>query len=150
VALCAGLAPLNNNHFGRRALLRGRLRLYAITATALIEDGDLLREQRRLVVGSSKYRAEPELPLRDYRALQGSARGVSRALDKSHECLFAGELGCGLRADTDWSIRFRARHSRRRNLGPRPPNRQRLHSQCPCCPSGSSARVPKRLQVEDA
>jgi hypothetical protein len=38
VALCAGLAPLNNNHFGRRALLRGRLRLYAITATALIEE----------------------------------------------------------------------------------------------------------------
>jgi hypothetical protein len=77
VALCAGLAPLNNNHFGRRALLRGRLRLYAITATALIEDGDLLREQRRLVVGSSKYRADagtPELSLRDYRALQGSAR----------------------------------------------------------------------------
>ena len=37
MALCAGLAPLNNNHFGRRALLRGR-RLYAITATALIEE----------------------------------------------------------------------------------------------------------------
>jgi hypothetical protein len=37
VALCSGLAPLINNHFGRRALLRGRLRLRAINATALIE-----------------------------------------------------------------------------------------------------------------
>jgi hypothetical protein len=38
VALCSGLAPLINNHFGRRALLRGRLRLHAINATALIEE----------------------------------------------------------------------------------------------------------------
>jgi hypothetical protein len=30
--------PLINNHFGRRALLRGRLRLHAINATALIEE----------------------------------------------------------------------------------------------------------------
>jgi hypothetical protein len=37
VALCSGLAPLINNHFGRRALFRGRLRLHAINATALIE-----------------------------------------------------------------------------------------------------------------
>jgi hypothetical protein len=43
-------------------LLRGRLRLYAITATALIEDGDLLREQRRLVVNSSKFRADAGTP----------------------------------------------------------------------------------------
>ena len=35
MALCSGLAPLINNHFGRRALLRGRLRLHAINATAL-------------------------------------------------------------------------------------------------------------------
>jgi hypothetical protein len=85
VALCAGLAPLNNNHFGRRALLRGRLRLYAITATALIEDGDLLREQRRLVVGSSKFRAgcgPPELPPRNARPTglcRETHAGVSRA-----------------------------------------------------------------------
>jgi hypothetical protein len=38
VALCSGLASLINNHFGRRALLRGRLRLHAINATALIEE----------------------------------------------------------------------------------------------------------------
>ena len=38
VALCSGLAPLANNHFGRGALLRGRLRLHAINATALIEE----------------------------------------------------------------------------------------------------------------
>ena len=38
MALCSGLAPLINNHFGRRALLRGRLRLHAINATALIEE----------------------------------------------------------------------------------------------------------------
>jgi hypothetical protein len=37
VALCSGLAPLTNNHFGRCALLWGRLRLHAINATALIE-----------------------------------------------------------------------------------------------------------------
>ena len=38
MALCSGLAPLVSNHFGRRALLRGRLRLHAINATALIEE----------------------------------------------------------------------------------------------------------------
>ena len=38
MALCSGLAALINNHFGRRALLRGRLRLHAINATALIEE----------------------------------------------------------------------------------------------------------------
>ena len=38
MALCSGLASLINNHFGRRALLRGRLRLHAINATALIEE----------------------------------------------------------------------------------------------------------------
>ena len=38
VALCSGLASLINNHFGRRALLRGRLRLHSINATALIEE----------------------------------------------------------------------------------------------------------------
>ena len=38
MALCSGLAPLINNHFGRRALLRGRLRLHAINATALIDN----------------------------------------------------------------------------------------------------------------
>ena len=38
MALCSGLAPLINNHFGRRALLWGRLRLHAINATALIEE----------------------------------------------------------------------------------------------------------------
>jgi hypothetical protein len=46
VALCSGLAPLINNHFGRRALLRGRLRLHAINATALIE-GAKVREFRK-------------------------------------------------------------------------------------------------------
>jgi hypothetical protein len=38
VALCSGLAPLTNNHFGGRTLLRSRLRLHAINATALIEE----------------------------------------------------------------------------------------------------------------
>ena len=38
MALCSGLAPLVSNHFGRRALLRGRLHLHAINATALIEE----------------------------------------------------------------------------------------------------------------
>ena len=36
MALCSGLAPLANNHFGRGALLRGRLRLPAINPAALI------------------------------------------------------------------------------------------------------------------
>ena len=36
MALCSGLAPLTNNHFGRGALLRGRLRLPAIKPAALI------------------------------------------------------------------------------------------------------------------
>jgi hypothetical protein len=36
------LGSLVYNHFGCRALLRGRLRLYAIDATALIEDTGIL------------------------------------------------------------------------------------------------------------
>ena len=46
MALCSGLAPLINNHFGRRALLRGRLRLHAINATALIEETMTVGRQR--------------------------------------------------------------------------------------------------------
>ena len=46
MALCSGLAPLANNHFGGSALLRGRLRLHAINATALIE-GAKVREFRK-------------------------------------------------------------------------------------------------------
>ena len=38
MALCSGLAPLANNHFGGCPLLRCRLRLHAINATALIEE----------------------------------------------------------------------------------------------------------------
>ena len=38
MALCPVLAPLTDDHFGRRAMLRGRLRLHAINATALIEE----------------------------------------------------------------------------------------------------------------
>jgi len=63
VALCSGLATLINNHFGRRALLRSRLRLHAINATALIEETVIIC----VVVGSTKYRADacaPELPPR--------------------------------------------------------------------------------------
>jgi hypothetical protein len=47
VALCSGLAPLANNHFGGRTLLRRRLRLHAINATALNRgDGYPLPQQR--------------------------------------------------------------------------------------------------------
>lgn len=63
MALCSGLAPLINNHFGRRALLRGRLRLHAINATSLIEETVIFC----VVVGSTKFRADagaPELPPR--------------------------------------------------------------------------------------
>jgi hypothetical protein len=49
VALCSGLASLINNHFGRRALLRGRLRLHAISATALIEENGPRRDLVRSI-----------------------------------------------------------------------------------------------------
>ena len=54
MALCSGLASLINNHFGRRALLRGRLRLHAINATALIDETVIFC----VVVGSTKFRAD--------------------------------------------------------------------------------------------
>ena len=52
MALCSGLAPLTNNHFGRCALLWGRLRLHAINATAPIE---LRRSASRCGVASRDY-----------------------------------------------------------------------------------------------
>ena len=59
MALCSGLAPLINNHFGGRPLLRGRLRLHAINATALIEETVIFCvNSARLVVGSSKFRPD--------------------------------------------------------------------------------------------
>ena len=63
VALCSGLAPLTNNHFGGRTLLRSCLRLHAINATALIEETVIFW----VVVGSTKFRVDagtPELPPR--------------------------------------------------------------------------------------
>jgi len=57
VALCSGLASLINNHFGRRALLRGRLRLHAINATALIEETVTTAAPNRDVAGFIVRRA---------------------------------------------------------------------------------------------
>jgi hypothetical protein len=63
VALCSGLAPLANNHFGGCPLLRCRLRLHAINA--IEETVIFCVNSARLVVGSSKFRPDagtPELP----------------------------------------------------------------------------------------
>ena len=95
MALCSGLAPLVSNHFGRRALLRGRLHLHAINATALIEetvsDKDRPSPNRRRGRFHGRFAGRLNTPART-NSRQLSPRLICRCISNSKAI---SSVGCG-------------------------------------------------------